>query len=151
MPKMRDITKAAIYDYLIESSMLREFAVEYLDSHVTDANDFQANEVQYILNELLSDQNNFRRDFKALLDKHIDKPVGLVDPDCKRVKKEVRTMFSTRTMTCDEAIEEIKEVLAQTTGEYIAEIYEKVTGKVMEYKDDCLLVVTEYTEKEVLT
>jgi len=42
----------------------------------------------------------------------------------------------TKIMTCDEAINDITEILVGASGEWIAEIYTKVSGKKATYEKD---------------
>jgi len=52
-------------------------------------------------------------------------------------------MSETRTISCDEAIIEGTEILIQCSGEWIAEIYNKVSGKTAIYENDSLITVIE--------
>ena len=48
-----------------------------------------------------------------------------------------------KTISCDEAIAEIKECLTQASGDWIAEIYSKVMGSRAEYIEDSMIEVEE--------
>jgi len=48
-----------------------------------------------------------------------------------------------RIIGCDDAINEIAELLIEASGEWITEIYNKVSGKNAVYKGDNLIKITE--------
>lgn len=48
-----------------------------------------------------------------------------------------------RTISCDDAINEISEILIQASGEWITEIYNKVSDKKAVYEGDSIMVVME--------
>jgi hypothetical protein len=52
-----------------------------------------------------------------------------------------------RTIGCDDAINEIAEILIQADGEWITEIYNKVSGKKATYDGDNLITVEDKEEE----
>lgn len=66
----------------------------------------------------------------------INLPVG----DACLVEKEYADKLVTR-ITCDEAIENISEILSEASGEFIAEIVRRVCGLDVEYEGDSELVI----------
>jgi len=54
----------------------------------------------------------------------------------------------TRTIGCDEAISEIAEILTQNSGEWIADIYHKVSGKTAVYEEDNITITDKEVEEE---
>lgn len=51
------------------------------------------------------------------------------------------TKYRRIVISCDEAINEIAEILAEADGEWIAEIYEKISSKPARYDGDSLIIV----------
>jgi hypothetical protein len=56
-------------------------------------------------------------------------------PATSKEKSAGRDVHIVRVMTCDEAINDIAEILIGASGEWIAEIYTKVSGRKATYKD----------------